>query len=75
MNEVYAGHLVQKKTTMANYKVKKRLNVPEDKQIRVLNTHEAIIPQSKFSLIQEMISKNTYSRPTNDGKKRHILAD
>lgn len=73
-NEVYSGHLVQKKTTMASYKVKKRLNIPEDKQIRVLNTHEAIIPQSKFNLVQDIISKNTYTRPTNDGKKRHMLA-
>ncbi|WP_195837955.1 recombinase family protein [Tissierella pigra] len=73
-NEVYAGHMVQKKTTSLSYKTNKRVDIPEDKQIRVLNTHEAIIPQSKFNLVQDMMSKNIYTKPTGGGKKKHILA-
>ena len=75
-NEVYAGHMVQKKTSMMSYKVNKRIRIPEDEQIRVLNTHEAIISQDRFNLVQNMMSKNKYTKPikTNGGKKKHILA-
>lgn len=73
-NEVYAGHMVQKKTTSLSYKTNKRVDIPEDEQIKVLNTHEAIISQSKFALVQDMMSKNIYTKPTGGGKQKHILA-
>ena len=74
-NEVYIGHMVQKKTETLNYKTKKRINHMENNnEIRVLNTHEAIIPQEKFDLVQDIISRNKYTKPLNAGKKKHLFA-
>lgn len=53
-NEVYLGHMVQGKTLRPNYKVKAQLPVDQSEWIRVENTHEAIISQNDFAIVQKL---------------------
>ena len=69
---VYAGHLVQFKTTTLSYKNHKKIYNDVDKQIKVENTHEAIIPDDLFYSVQEMKAKRRKS--CSDGKP-HILVN
>jgi len=64
INQVYIGHLKQKKVEKINYKSKKYRKVPKNEWIEVLNTHEPIISEEQFNLVQELISKNvmTYAK-------------
>lgn len=75
LNEVYIGNLVQKKTKTISYKNSKRIDTHPSEIIRVEDTHEGIIDKDTFSLVQNMISKNSKSKPTRkkEGKK-HIFA-
>lgn len=51
-NEVYIGNLVQNKTPVISYKVKKTRKTDESERIRVNNTHEPIIDKDLFERIQ-----------------------
>jgi len=42
-NEVYLGHTINCKTTVASYKDKRKIDRPESEWLRFENTHEAII--------------------------------
>lgn len=53
-NEVYLGHTVNLKSTTISYKNKKKVERPEDEQLRFENTHEAIIDQQTWNIVQEM---------------------
>ncbi len=63
-DEVYIGNLIQKKNLKVSYKVKKMYAVPEDEQIRVENTHEAIIDKNIFTAVQSMLNKGGHSSPS-----------
>lgn len=54
-NEIYIGTMVQNKTTKLSYKLKESVALPEDKWIRVENTHEAIIDREEFDKAQELL--------------------
>lgn len=54
-NEVYLGHLLQGKTEKINYKVKKSIQKPREKWVRVENTHEPIISSDDFEIVQNLI--------------------
>jgi len=41
-NEVYLGHTINLKYTTLSYKNKKRVERPENDQVRIENTHDAI---------------------------------
>lgn len=56
-NEVYIGNTVQNKKSVVSYKVKKIRTVEEKNQIRVNNTHEAIIDKDKFEKVQRILQK------------------
>ena len=58
-NPVYMGTLVQGKDTTPNYKVKKKVKKEEEKWCRVENAHEAIIPDSDFQNVQELLRMDT----------------
>lgn len=58
-NPVYAGTLVQGRTTTPNYKVKIRRMKDESEWARVENAHEAIIAPAQFDLIQKLLSLDT----------------
>ncbi len=58
-NPVYMGTLIQGKDTTPNYKVKKKVKKEEEKWCRVENAHEAIIPDSDFQNVQELLRMDT----------------
>lgn len=58
-NEVYIGTLVQGKESTPNYKVKVREKKPEEDWIKVSNAHEAIIAESDFDVVQEIMERDT----------------
>ncbi len=58
-NEVYAGNIVQNKSTTRNHRTKKKKLLDESKWIRVENTHEAIVEMEMWTKVQSMVSKRT----------------
>ena len=54
-NRVYLGHMEQGKQEKISYKVKKRIQKPEEEWIRVENTHKAIVSEDDFNLVQELL--------------------
>ena len=56
-NEVYIGNTVQNKKNVISYKIKKIRNVEKENQIRVNNTHQAIIDKDTFDRVQCILEK------------------
>lgn len=54
-NEVYIGNLIQGKQEYISYKVKKRIDKPEDEWVKVENTHARIIKENDFSVVQRLL--------------------
>ena len=50
----YLGHTVNFKTEKVSYKVKSSVENPEEKQVIFENTHEPIIDQQTFDLVQKI---------------------
>ncbi len=65
-NEIYTGVLAQGKQTTPNYKVKTRVMKPEEEWVKVENTHEPIIPEKDFALVQELLKQDTRMSPEKD---------
>lgn len=55
-NQVYLGHMVSHKTQTKSFKNKKLVSIPKEDWIIVRNTHEAIIDEETFTLVQKFIS-------------------
>lgn len=53
-NEVYLGHTINCKTTVASYKDKRKLERPESEWLRFENTHEAIIDQATWDIVRKV---------------------
>ena len=53
---MYLGHMVSHKTQTKSFKNKKPVAVPKEEWIIVRNTHEAIIDEETFELVQKFIS-------------------
>ena len=68
-NEVYIGNTVQNKKSVISYKVKKIRPIEKENQIRVNNTHEAIIDKDTFEKVQCILEK----RGTNTKLKYDYL--
>ncbi|MCI8637082.1 MAG: hypothetical protein HFJ17_01345 [Clostridia bacterium] len=68
-NEVYIGNTVQNKKSVVSYKVHKMRTVEKENQIRVNNTHEAIVDKDTFEKVQCIIEK----RGTNTKLKYDYL--
>lgn len=66
-NEMYTGTMIQGKSGTPNYKIKARLAKDEDDWIRIDDTHEAIICESDFNLVQDLLKRDTRIKP--DGKR------
>ena len=62
----YLGHTVNFKTTSKNYKSKKRIQNPSEKQLIFKNTHPAIISEELFETVQKI--REGKRRPTATGK-------
>lgn len=70
-NEMYLGHLVQGKTEKVNYKLKKSVEKPKEEWIRVENTHEAIISEDNFMVVQNLLKVDC--RVSSGMEKRGLL--
>ena len=64
-NQVYLGHMVSHKTQTKSFKNKKLVSVPKEEWIIVRNTHEAIVDEETFELVQKFISVK--KRPNKTG--------
>lgn len=53
-NEAYLGHTVNLKYTTVSFKNKKRVQRPESEQLRFENTHEALIDQQTWDIVQDI---------------------
>jgi DNA invertase Pin-like site-specific DNA recombinase len=71
-NPTYLGHMAQKRSERVNYKSKKMKNYKQSEWIIVENTHEPIIEQDQYNLVQEMIVKKAVLYSRKDGAK-HLL--
>ena len=72
INKIYTGHLTQRKVEKINYKSKMYRKIPENEWIVVLNTHEAIVSEEQFNLVQELIEKNIVHYAKKEGVP-HLL--
>lgn len=62
-NEIYTGVLIQGKVSTPNYKVKKFMEKDESEWIRVEQSHEAIIDEDTFRVMQELLKKDVRRGP------------
>lgn len=53
-NEVYLGHTINLKYTTLSYKNKTRVERPESEQVRIENTHEALIDKTTWDIVQDI---------------------
>lgn len=65
-NRVYIGYMEQGKQEKISYKVKKRVVKPENEWVQVKNTHEAIIAEMDFSVVQELLKYDGRSSADTD---------
>lgn len=56
-DRVYIGDLICLKTESTNYKTKKRVKVPPERQIVTRNCHEAIVSEAEFLRVKELMSQ------------------
>lgn len=59
---VYCGHMENHKYEVSNYKTKKLVRVPDNEHIIVRNTHEAIISEEDFEIVNNMIKSRISPR-------------
>lgn len=57
-NPHYMGHLVQNRETTRSVVNKNRRQVPKDEQVWVYNTHDALIDETTFNLVQQKLDAN-----------------
>lgn len=62
-NEVYLGHLQQGKSQKINYKVKKSVEKPREEWVCVENTHEALISEDDFQIVQNLLKSDSRMGP------------
>lgn len=62
-NEVYTGMLVQGKNTTPSYKVKRRIVKARADWDIVPGAHEAIISPNDFSIVQQVLARDTRTSP------------
>jgi len=73
-NVVHLGHLAQGKRRNVSYKSKKRVAVPADKHIVVLNTHEAIITIDVWNTVQQKRTGHRKPRKTRSSSEVSLFA-
>lgn len=65
-NEWYIGTLVQGKRTTPNHKVKKTIEKPREEWIRIENNHTPIISRDDFSIVGQLLSRDTRIAPKQE---------
>lgn len=62
-NEIYLGHLQQGKSQKVNYKVKKIVEKPREEWVCVENTHEALVTEDDFQIVQNLLKSDSRLGP------------
>lgn len=62
-NEIYLGHLQQGKTRKINYKVKGVVEKPREEWVCVENTHEALVTEDDFRIVQNLLYSDSRLGP------------
>ena len=62
-DETYLGHLLQGKTQKVNYKVKKSVEKPKEEWVRVENTHEPLVSEDDFQIVQNLLKSDSRLGP------------
>ena len=65
-NEMYLGHMVQGKTEKVNYKLKKSMEKPKEEWVKVENTHEAVISEDNFQVVQNLLKADGRISPVTE---------
>ncbi len=66
INEMYLGHMIQGKTTKLSLKSKKITYIPKEDWVKVKNTHEAIITEETFNLVQMIIKDSSHKQENSN---------
>lgn len=64
-NEMYLGHMVQGKTEKINYKLKKSVKKPEKDWVKVEYTHEPVISEDIFLIVQNLLKADGRVSPSS----------
>lgn len=71
---VYCGHMENHKYEVQNYKTKKLVKVPKYKHIVVRNTHESIIKEEDYKMVQQIIQSRLHPKVyTNENLFKGIV--
>lgn len=65
-NPAYLGHTVNFRTRKKSYKSKKKIELPKDEWVIFRNTHEAIIDEETFGIVERL--RQAKRRPTDMGE-------
>lgn len=61
-NRVYIGYMEQGKTEKLSYKLDKRINRPSCEWVVVKNTHEPIISEMEYDIVQDVLRYDTRAK-------------
>ena len=67
-NEVHLGHMVQNKTGTVSYKVHKQISKPKEDWVKVENTHEPLVTQELWDVVQRLDNHPSKGRSCGDGE-------
>lgn len=65
-NEMYLGHLIQGKTEKINYKLKKSVEKPREEWVKVENTHEPVVSEDNFLIVQNLLKTDSRISPVTE---------
>lgn len=65
-NPVYTGVLIQGKQTTPSYKVKRRVDRPEDEWHVLADAHEPIISRMDFDIVNGLLKQDTRTAPNKE---------
>lgn len=71
-NEVYRGTIINHKSTVVNFRTKKKRNLPKELHVKAENMHEAIIDEDLWNKVQEIRKTRRKSGSGENGKKHPL---
>lgn len=71
-NEVYRGTIINHKSTVVNFRTKKKRNIPKEYRVKSENMHEAIIEEELWNKVQEIRKTRRKSGNGENGKKHPL---
>ena len=66
-NPIYTGTLIQGKRTTPNHKIKVEINKDPEKWAVVKNSHNALVSQRDFEVVQRLLQKDMRTAPGQEG--------